>query len=464
MGTGHTAIRKKPVDELYCPVCGDVALAANDPSGLKQSIAGLKKVADQLVKSIFEKEITPGQVHAPSVAITAKAYMDAVDSHLSAFKQEYGGPSENYLLYQALEENCYRFSAAKNYQEVLVLSRMLTDGTGNIRSFEDFRQEAARALDTFRGDWLRTEYDQALVTSQRVADYRRHVQNGDIYPTWQYKTRADGHVRKAHAALHNHKMAANDPAWRFIYPPNGWRCRCYIKPLGEDPPPPAAGDDAISALKSEVDKKGRSEFDKMNAQGFASNSAIDGTIFPKKHPYWQNVPEEVLRKASLMAPENFRRVHTSEKGAGWVDVHPAHGKKELAGNLAIARILADEYGEQVRLMPIDNTHKVKNPDAMIMTRNNELWDFKEPITTSVSNQIFNSIKQAKRQKCENVLIKISTKNATEIMNGFFDVGYQRFGSIKKIELMYQKKLIDLDMSFFKEKRHNEIIHYLDTNL
>jgi hypothetical protein len=235
---GHTAIRKKPLDELYCPVCGEVTLAANDPSGLKQCIAGLKKVAEQLVKSIFEKEITPGQVHTPSVAITAKAYLDAVDSHLSALKQEYGGPSENYLLYQALEENCYRFSAAKNYQEVVVLSRMLTDGNGNIRSFEDFRQRGAKALDTFRGDWLRTEYDQALVTAQRVSDYRRHVANGDIYPTWQYKTRADGHVREAHAALHNRIMAANDPAWRFLYPPNGWRCRCYIKPLSEDPPPP----------------------------------------------------------------------------------------------------------------------------------------------------------------------------------------------------------------------------------
>ena len=68
---------------------------------------------------------------------------------------------------------------------------------------------------------------------------------------------------------------------------------------------------------------------------------------------------------------------------------------------------------------------------MIVTRNNELWEFKSPVTVSVRKQIFNSIKQAKMQKREYVLIKISTKEVNNIMNGFLDVGFSRLGTIKK---------------------------------
>jgi len=145
-------------------------------------------------------------------------------------------------------------------------------------------------------------------------------------------------------------------------------------------------------------------------------------------------------------------------------VHPAHGKNELNNNPAIARILADDYGMQIRLMPIDNTQNVRNPDAMIVTRNNELWEFKSPVTVSVRKQIFNSIKQAKMQKREYVLIKISTKEVNDIMNGFLDVGFSRLGTLKKIDLMYQRKLVSIDLSLLREKRYGVLFHILDEKL
>lgn len=97
---------------------------------------------------------------------------------------------------------------------------------------------------------------------------------------------------------------------------------------------------------------------------------------------------------------------------------------------------------------------------MIITRNNELWDFKTPVTPDIRHQIFNSIKQAKRQKLENILIRISGNKPVEIIKGFLDIGIQRFGTIRKIQLLYQHKLISVDLSLLKEKKLNELLQFL----
>ncbi|GEM_PF-2930178 len=457
---GHLESLQKELETIYCSHCNERFLNANDNNNnndeLNDTFHDLKRHLNSYLEKVFKKSIN---VDIPTVKITANAFMKAVDKSLANLKTDYAR-QDNIAFYRAIEQNCFRFAAAKNYHETLALSKLLIDDNGNARSFDEFKKLATSILETFRNDWLRTEYDQALITGHRIADYRRQVANGDTFPTWQYKTRDDGHVRPGHLMLHNMKLAANDPAWRFIYPPNGWRCRCYIKPLSEAPPNLSNGDKAIDLLRSTADTKGRSEWDNMVKQGFASNPALDGVIFPLQHPYWKEAPDDILRKASLLAPNNFNRIYTSSKNTGWVDVHQSHGKQELKANLAIARILADEYGEQIRLMPIDNTPGVKNPDAMIITKNNELWDFKTPVTPDIRHQIFNSIKQAKRQKLENILIRISGNKPVEIIKGFLDIGIQRFGTIRKIQLLYQHKLISVDLSLLKEKKLNELLQFL----
>jgi hypothetical protein len=57
------------------------------------------------------------------------------------------------------------------------------------------------------------------------------VQTAGIYRFLQYKTRADAKVREAHRALHDKIFNIDDPVWQKIYPPNGWNCRCYTRPL-----------------------------------------------------------------------------------------------------------------------------------------------------------------------------------------------------------------------------------------
>jgi SPP1 gp7 family putative phage head morphogenesis protein len=50
-------------------------------------------------------------------------------------------------------------------------------------------------------------------------------------PFWRYRTMEDERVRPNHAALDGFVARADDPVWSYIYPPNGFNCRCSVDPL-----------------------------------------------------------------------------------------------------------------------------------------------------------------------------------------------------------------------------------------
>jgi SPP1 gp7 family putative phage head morphogenesis protein len=85
-------------------------------------------------------------------------------------------------------------------------------------------------------NYLNTNLRTAMQSSYHAAQYIRLQDESvkDLYPAYQYKTLADSRVREAHMKLHDMIWASNDPVWDKIWPPNGWNCRCYIKPLNQD--------------------------------------------------------------------------------------------------------------------------------------------------------------------------------------------------------------------------------------
>jgi len=50
----------------------------------------------------------------------------------------------------------------------------------------------------------------------------------DVIPAYMYVTIGDDKVRPAHAAMHGRIFAADDPIWLVWWPPNGFRCRCWV--------------------------------------------------------------------------------------------------------------------------------------------------------------------------------------------------------------------------------------------
>ncbi|MGV0818860.1 phage minor head protein [Martelella sp. AMO21009] len=103
---------------------------------------------------------------------------------------------------------------------------------------EERRAWRARIIYTtnMRTSYMAGRYKQ--LTDPDVLKYR---------PYWKYVHSGALHPRKLHLSWNGLVLAATDPAWRIMFPPNGWGCGCAIealserqlKALGKDGPDPA---------------------------------------------------------------------------------------------------------------------------------------------------------------------------------------------------------------------------------
>jgi SPP1 gp7 family putative phage head morphogenesis protein len=80
---------------------------------------------------------------------------------------------------------------------------------------------------------LETIYRTNLTTLYNAGRWAEMRENVAARPYWMYVAIRDNRTRKSHLALHGRVFPADDPVWRALYPPNGWRCRCSVIALSE---------------------------------------------------------------------------------------------------------------------------------------------------------------------------------------------------------------------------------------
>jgi SPP1 gp7 family putative phage head morphogenesis protein len=78
---------------------------------------------------------------------------------------------------------------------------------------------------------LNTIYLANLQTAYMTGRYRSQMENAKNRPYWMYVAVMDGRTRPAHRALSGKVFRYDDPIWSYIYPPNGFRCRCRVQAL-----------------------------------------------------------------------------------------------------------------------------------------------------------------------------------------------------------------------------------------
>lgn len=260
---------------------------------------------------------------------------------------------------QQLKQNIYKFSGAKAYQELALMNSHLVDENGKIRTYSDFKRKVDVVHQNYNQNHLQAEYQTAKRSAQASRQWKDIESNQDLFPNLKYMTVGDDRVRHDHALLQGIIKPVSDAFWNTHYPPNGWRCRCYVKPTSEG-----------------------STTEKVTIQpdpGFSLNVGKTNKIFDENnHPYFVYPAGD--KKAVQKAFENFKLTssygnarYEATNGAK-VFVSPFADKIDLFINYRNAIRLADA-GHDVKIRPhIDSNilKASKNPEYFILNRNADL--------------------------------------------------------------------------------------------
>lgn len=78
---------------------------------------------------------------------------------------------------------------------------------------------------------LNTIYRTNLQSAFMAGRYQAMADGADSHPYWQYVAIMDGRTRPSHAAMNGRVFKVDDPIWNTAYPPNGFNCRCRVRPV-----------------------------------------------------------------------------------------------------------------------------------------------------------------------------------------------------------------------------------------
>lgn len=80
---------------------------------------------------------------------------------------------------------------------------------------------------------LRTIYRANLRSAYAAGQWERIERTRDVLPYLLYGLGPSDRHRPAHQAQAGTVRRADDPWWRWWFPPNGWGCRCHVRQVGE---------------------------------------------------------------------------------------------------------------------------------------------------------------------------------------------------------------------------------------
>lgn len=76
-------------------------------------------------------------------------------------------------------------------------------------------------------------FDTNIRTSYAAGRLRQLEAAKSVSPYWVYRHGGSANPRPEHLAMDGKVLPADDPAWKLIYPPNGWGCSCVVEAVSE---------------------------------------------------------------------------------------------------------------------------------------------------------------------------------------------------------------------------------------
>lgn len=308
-----------------------------------------------------------------------------------------------------MQQNIFKFSMAKDYSMLLEINRLLTKDTKKT-NWEDFKAEVLKLNKVYNVNYLQAEWQTARQAGNHAVNWEQYQKRKHLYPNLKYRTQEDDRVRDSHDKLKNIIAPIDGSFWKSYYPPNGWRCRCFVVQTAE----PATKDDDYPLIESKDVKP-----------EFKNNVGISGQIYKetsenkgKPHPFFaltNDLDNETKKVFELMKLNTPSQIRYEAKNGTTVRVNPFTDTRidELLGNYRTAVLLAEKENLDIELRPHTNGRiitGISNPEYLI---NGRLADRKSPTTFDYTK----TLSKANKQSCEIVVFDLSV-NKDNIENAY----------------------------------------------
>lgn len=217
-----------------------------------------------------------------------KAIQQGYSKKVSLFDVSFNYTADDDAMQAAMEMNLFHFSAAKTLAELQELNQLFRKS----RNFEEFHKKALEKVEVFNQQWQKVEHETAVLIAESASNYQRLLRKTKLFPYWEYKTVGDDMVRPEHVALHGLILPANDPRWNKIFPPNGWKCRCYVVPrMAQE----VAGVN-IKDMQARCDAYfSTKEWKQNKAQHWDINRGKTAEVFTRNQMYIQKFPDKASK-------------------------------------------------------------------------------------------------------------------------------------------------------------------------
>ena len=171
----------------------------------------------------------------------------------------------------AILRNNEVFAAFKVHRMQNDMARLLLDSNGNLKPFEQWRKEVMPIASHQVGQWLRTEYNTAVLRAHQAADWQQFEREKDVLPNLRWMPSTSVNPGKDHMVFWGTVRPIDDPFWNEHRPGDRWNCKCDL----------SSTDDPVTEIPDFTKK--------VNPHpGLDNNPGKDGKLFSDTHPYIAN--------------------------------------------------------------------------------------------------------------------------------------------------------------------------------
>ncbi len=221
--------------------------------GLEEIYRGMN-VRDEIQNDIFRE--------------TLRLFNEAASKGLSDSRWAEDVPDE---FINQLRTNNAIWTAFRTHRMQNDIASQLLDENGNLKPFERWVKDIKGMTNHYVRQWLKTEYNTAILRAHQAADWKHFEAEQDVFPNIRWMPTTSPQQDLVHAQYWRNKLTlpVNHPFWKEHRPGDRWNCKCSLEQTDEP-----TNDEVIKDFKPVAQQA-----------GLENNPGEDGKLFSDSHPY-----------------------------------------------------------------------------------------------------------------------------------------------------------------------------------